>query len=407
MGKMDNNNLDNRLLREKSPYLQSHASNPVNWYPWGTEAIEKARTQDKPILLSIGYASCHWCHVMMRDTFCDTDIAATMNRLFVNIKVDKEERPDIDKAYQMAYQLLMGQPGGWPLTVFLSPNTLMPYYGGTYFPKEIEEDGISFNDILHQLNEVYYRDKDKIEQQELHIKAILQIMMQFRPATAAPDVEEIYKNADKTLKDEFDPANGGFGAGAKFPNSPCLDFILQADNTMTRHMAISTLTTMAQGGIYDQLAGGFFRYTLDAKWQIPHFEKMLYDNGQLISIYAKAYKLTNDTLFKDIANQTCTWLLDSIFDDKTQAFFTAYDADTEEQEGLYYLWDIETIKEVLNPDEFSYIKKYFHLNDKANFANKWHLSVDANADKPSNELLNTIYLIIFSLKFSSSQKELG
>lgn len=399
-------NIENKLNSETSPYLLQHASNPVYWYPWGIEAIEKARAQDKPILLSVGYSACHWCHVMMRESFCDQNIAATMNRLFINIKIDKEERPDLDKAYQTAYQLLMGQPGGWPLTLFLSPTTLLPYYGGTYFPKEVEEGTIGFVELLHKLNEVYYHDKERIHQQELHITAILQIMMQFRPTSIAPIAEDLIHKAETTLASEFDPIHGGFGNSTKFPNCPCVSFVLNSHDTMTKHIGISTLTNMAQGGIYDHIAGGFFRYTVDADWQIPHFEKMLYDNGQLLGIYAKAYEITHKELFKDVALETGNWLIQNLLDPKTNAFFTAYDADTNEKEGLYYLWDLDSIKHLLSEHEFASIKKYFHLNRKANFDDKWHLYVDPTVTQPSADMLSTIKNKLLNLRNTRPTPEL-
>ncbi len=385
-----NNDFDNKLIGETSPYLLQHAHNPVHWYPWGEEAIAKAIERDKPILLSIGYPSCHWCHVMMHESFCDPNIAATMNRLFVCIKVDKEERPDLDKAYQIAYQLLMGQPGGWPLTLFISPHTLLPYYGGTYFPKISAEGTAGFDTLLHKLNEVFYHDKERIKQQELHMTAILQIMMQFRPSAITPIAADLIHQAEVALQREFDPAHGGFGEQTKFPNCPCLEFVLQSTDTMTKHMGLSTLQNMADGGIYDQLAGGFFRYSVDESWQIPHFEKMLYDNGQLIGIYAQAYKMTHKDQFRKIALETGEWIKNNLLDPNTNGFYTAFDADTEDQEGLYYLWDIDSIKHILTNEEFSSIKRYYHLNQKANFDAKWHLYIDPNEKPPTPELLTKI-----------------
>lgn len=383
-------NLGNQLINESSPYLQEHAHNPVNWYPWGEFALEQARKHDKPILLSIGYSACHWCHVMMRESFCDPEIAATMNRLFINIKVDKEERPDLDKIYQTAYQLLLGQPGGWPLTMFVSPNTLIPYYGGTYFAKKPSEGDIGFVALMHKLNDVYYHNKERVRQQEIHTMAILQIMMQFRPASVAPIASDLLHKAEVELQREFDPAHGGFGKEAKFPNCPNLEFILHSNDTMTKHIALTTLTNMAEGGIYDQLAGGFFRYTVDNKWQIPHFEKMLYDNAQLVGLYAQAYKLTKKDFYKKIALETGTWLEQTLLDPITGGFFTAIDADTEEKEGLYYLWSLDEIKNLLTAEEFASIRKFYHLDHKANFEQKWHLYVNPEATAPSKEMLETI-----------------
>lgn len=384
-------NSANKLENETSPYLQQHAYNLVNWHPWGDTAIELARKQDKPILLSIGYASCHWCHVMMHESFCDPETASTMNRLFINIKVDKQERPDLDRIYQTGYQLLMGQPGGWPLTMFLSPTSLIPFYGATYLPKKSQQEGIpDFIALLHRLNEVYYHQKERVNQQESHIKAIVEVISQLRPANATPLSEALIRQAELALLREFDPDNGGFGDEAKFPNCPSLDFILHSSDTLTRHIAFSTLNSMAQGGIYDQLSGGFFRYTVDSQWRIPHFEKMLYDNVQLLSIYAQAFKITQNNLYKEIVLETGAWLKNTLLDKNSGGFFTAIDADSEEKEGIYYIWDVEEIKQILSHEEFVAIKKYYHLDQKANFEDKWHLYINPDAAAPDAALLSNI-----------------
>lgn len=376
----------NKLAGETSTYLLQHAYNCVNWYPWGKEAFDLAKFQDKPILLSIGYSACHWCHVMMHESFEDPDVAATMNRLFINIKVDKEERPDLDKIYQISHQLLMGRAGGWPLTMFLSPITLMPYYGGTYFPKDAMEGIPDFQALLHRLNDVYYHEKDKIKQQETHIQAIFQAISQPRVASELPLSQELRHDAEIVMQREFDPVNSGFGNEAKFPNCPTLEFIMQSEDPLIRHMTLTTLKHMAESGIYDQLAGGFFRYTVDPQWQIPHFEKMLYDNAQLLSLYAKAYNITHNELYKQIAIETGNWMQNALLDPSTGGFYTSLDADSDEHEGLYYLWDVAEIKELLTGDEYSSIKKYYNLHHKANFDDNWHLliNIDVNPPAPNN-----------------------
>lgn len=382
MDNMNSHNLPNKLGSESSPYLLQHAYNPVNWYPWGDAAFALARKHDKPILLSIGYASCHWCHVMMRDFFCDQDIAATMNRLFINIKVDKEERPDLDQIYQTTYQLLVGQPGGWPLTMFLSPTTLIPYYGSMYDP--------DFVKLLHRLNEIYYHQKERVQQQELRTIELLQIISQLPPANITPPTQDLLHQAEMALLKEFDPQNGGFGTSNKFPNCPSLDFLLQANDVLTRHAAFTTLNSMSYGGIYDHLAGGFFRYTADTKWQIPHFEKMLSDNAQLLDIYSQAYRLTHNNHYRDIALATGNWITQDLLDKKTNGFFNAIDADSENKEGLYYIWDLNEIKAILSHTEFSNIKKYFRLDHKPNFESKWyHLSVNPEIQPSDLNILNT------------------
>lgn len=380
----------NKLSNESSPYLLQHATNLVNWFPWGAEAIELARRQEKPILLSIGYSACHWCHVMMHESFCDPDIAATMNRLFINIKVDKEERPDLDKIYQIAYQLLMGRPGGWPLTMFLAPASLIPYFGGTYFPNPAPPGLIDFATILHKINDVFYHDKEKIKQQESHIRAVIAAIAQPRIPSILPLASDLRRDAELVLQREFDPVNSGFGHDAKFPNCPSLEFLLHSKDPLIRHIALTTLKHMAQGGIYDQLSGGFFRYTVDPKWRIPHFEKMLYDNGQLLSCYAQAYALTKIEEFKKIACETADWLEANMRDPSTGGFYTSIDADSEDEEGLYYVWDRDEIKTNLNSTEYTLIKKYYQLDHKANFDDKWHLIINPESDTPSDEQLKTI-----------------
>lgn len=380
----------NKLINETSPYLLQHATNPVNWYPWGDAAINLAREQDKPILLSIGYSACHWCHVMMHESFCDPDIASAMNRLFINIKIDKEERPDLDKIYQTAHQLLMGRPGGWPLTMFLSADTLIPYFGGTYFPKDVPTDAVGFEVLLHKLNDVYYHDREKIRQQEMHIRAIIAAIGMKRIPTELPLASTLRHNAELVLQKEFDPVHSGFGNEAKFPNCPSLEFLLRSPEPLMRHITLTTLKHMAQGGIYDQLAGGFFRYTVDPQWQIPHFEKMLYDNGQLLSLYAAAFQLTHVDEFKQIACETAEWLCNYMRDNSTGAFYTSMDADSEGEEGLYYVWEKSEIKNILDSNEYSLIKKYYQLDHKANFEDKWHLAINPQITEPARDQLKTI-----------------
>ncbi len=385
---MDGNKRElNKLSVETSPYLLQHASNPVNWYPWSEAAIELARQQDKPILLSIGYSACHWCHVMAEESFSDPDIASTMNRLFVNIKVDKEERPDLDKIYQTVHQLLLGRPGGWPLTMFLSPTSLIPYFGGTYFPKTAQEGMPPFDVLLHRLNEVYYREKEKIKLQEFHTLAILQVIAQPQPSSQLPLASDLVHQACVALQKDFDAEHGGFGKEAKFPNGPILEFLLNNADVITRHIAFTTLNNMAMGGLYDHIGGGFFRYTVDNKWQIPHFEKMLYDNAQLLGIYAIAYQETKKDLYKNIAIETGDWLENTLLDRDNGAFFTGLDADSEGKEGLYYLWDAADIKKILTRGEFTLAEKYYQFDKKPNFEAKWHLLTDIHQEPlPAAEL---------------------
>lgn len=384
------NNSANKLSGESSPYLLQHAFNPVNWYPWGPEAIELARKQDKPILLSIGYSACHWCHVMLHESFEDPDVAATMNRLFINIKVDKEERQDLDKIYQTAHQLLMGHAGGWPLTLFLSPTTLMPYYAGTYFPKKSIAELPDFQTLMHKLNDVYFHDKEKISIQEAHIHKVLQVIAQPRLANESPFAECLRHDAELVLQNEFDPINSGFGDDAKFPSCPTLDFLLESNDPLIRHMPLATLKHMAESGICDHLAGGFFRYTVDPEWQIPHFEKMIYDNGQLLNLYAKAFAQTDNELYKQTILTTANWITAVMLDPATGGYYTSIDADSEQQEGLYYIWDKDEIKQLLTSDEYSSIKKYYMLDQRSNFEDKWHLIINTESRVPDAESLSKI-----------------
>ena len=268
----------NHLAHETSPYLQQHAYNPVDWYPWGEEALTKARQENKPILLSIGYAACHWCHVMAHESFEDEETAKVMNKLFINIKVDREERPDLDKIYQTAHYLLTQRNGGWPLTIFLSPDDHAPFFSGTYFPRESRYQLPGFKDVLHTLADAYQQStSDDIQQQN---QELLRLLCHQNNPTMPHVVlnKKPIQQAIETLDNIYDPVHGGFGGAPKFPQPTRFEFLLQLKSPMTA----TTLEHMAKGGIYDHLRGGFYRYSVDAEWQIPHFEKMLYDNGQLL-----------------------------------------------------------------------------------------------------------------------------
>ncbi len=282
----------NRLARETSPYLLQHAHNPVDWYPWGAEALERARREDKPILLSIGYSACHWCHVMAHESFEDPATAAVMNALYVNIKVDREERPDLDKIYQTAHQLLNRRGGGWPLTMFLAPEQHIPFFSGTYFPPAPRYGMPAFKDILQRVVAVYHEQRGEIAKQN---SSFLAAMQQLAPVRSEGEIildGTPLQRACHQLESSFDEHHGGFGDAPKFPHPPHLEFLLryfaahQDKNALD--MALRTLLAMAHGGIYDQLGGGFCRYSVDERWRIPHFEKMLYDNALLAPLYAQA-----------------------------------------------------------------------------------------------------------------------
>ena len=299
--------MPNRLAQESSPYLLQHANNPVDWYPWGPAALEKARAEDKPILLSIGYSTCHWCHVMARECFEDAEVAEVMNRLFVSIKVDREERPDLDQIYQTAHQIFAQRGGGWPLTMFLTPDQL-PFYAGTYFPKHARHNLPGFVQLMQQVERAYRERRQDIEAQN---QQLLSALAQNEPA-ASGDAQFDSKPLDAAraqLAQSFDPRWGGFSKAPKFPRPAELEFLLrQTSDEKARGMALFTLERMLRGGLIDQLGGGFYRYSVDERWAIPHFEKMLYDNGPLLGLMADAWALTGDAIYSEAAQRTVDWL---------------------------------------------------------------------------------------------------
>lgn len=372
----------NRLAKASSPYLRQHAHNPVNWFTWGEEAIETARRENKPILLSIGYAACHWCHVMAHESFEDVETANLMNELYVNIKVDREERPDLDKVYQTAHYMLTKQNGGWPLTVFLTPD-LIPFFSGTYFPREARYQLPAFKELLTALAGIYQNQPDDISKQNAELLRILQHQ--------APDTGNVqlnlspWENALTELKRTYDAENGGFGGAPKFPQTSKLELLLLNKSNMVRE----TLQHMAEGGIYDQLAGGFFRYTVDAQWQIPHFEKMLYDNAQLLDLYAKAANQFENTFFAEIARTTADWAIRTM-QSSEGGFYASIDADSEGHEGKYYVWDKKEVAALLTTDEFAAVQTYYGLNEPPNFDNHWHLHVNQSAVDTAKKLNLTL-----------------
>ena len=295
----------NRLADQTSPYLQQHAANPVEWYAWGPEALERAQAEDKPILLSIGYSACHWCHVMAHESFEDPAVAEVMNRLFVNIKVDREERPDLDQIYQSAHQMLASRNGGWPLTMFLSPDGT-PFFGGTYFPKEPRYGLPGFPDLCERVAALWHEKRAEIGAQNAEVlKALARTLPE--PASVRNDLDNgPVQGLLDTLRANFDARHGGFGAAPKFPHPTDLELCLRKGEIEIAH---TTLTHMCEGGIYDQLGGGFCRYSVDAEWTIPHFEKMLYDNGPLLGLLADAWLVTGDALYEKCAAETAGWII--------------------------------------------------------------------------------------------------
>ena len=368
----------NHLSDCTSPYLQQHADNPVQWYPWGEEALQRARQEDKPILLSIGYSACHWCHVMAHESFEDEATAQLMNRQFINIKVDREERPDLDKIYQAAHQLLAQRPGGWPLTVFLTPGDQTPFFAGTYFPREPRHGLPSFSEILQHLANAYQQQRSDIEQQN---QALLQAIRQLDPV--APEESDSLdstplETARQQLASSFDETHGGFGSAPKFPHPNSLEQLLRhwaaTGNSDPRalYMVDLTLTRMARGGINDQLAGGFCRYSVDDLWMIPHFEKMLYDNGPLLALYSDLWQATGNPLFRDTALATAHWAMQEM-QSPEGGFYASLDADSEGQEGRFYVWDRKEVEQLLDVDEYRHFSRYYGFDRKPNFEGRWHL----------------------------------
>jgi uncharacterized protein YyaL (SSP411 family) len=371
----------NRLAAETSPYLLQHADNPVDWYPWGEEALNRARAEKKPILLSIGYSACHWCHVMAHESFEDRATAELMNQLFINIKVDREERPDLDKIYQVAQQMITQGSGGWPLTMFLTADAQQPFFGGTYFPKEPRYGMPAFTELLQRVAQYYREHGDEIATQNAQLQQAFAAML---PPPAAADLTlnaAPLGNARAALERSFDGIAGGFTRAPKFPHSSSIERCLRQWHTTSTqtepdlkalYMATLTLTRMAEGGIYDQLGGGFSRYSVDAQWMIPHFEKMLYDNGQLLCEYARAALATGDHLYARIAGETADWMLRDMRSAEG-AFFSSLDADSEHHEGKFYVWTPTEVQSLLTESEFSAFAPRFGLDRAANFEGAWHL----------------------------------
>lgn len=351
----------NRLIHETSPYLLQHAHNPVDWYPWGKEALNRARKENKMIFLSIGYSSCHWCHVMAHESFENQAIADYLNEHFISIKVDREERPDLDTIYMEAVQLMSGQ-GGWPLNVWLTPDQI-PIFGGTYFPAEPAFGNPGFLALLQRLVDLYYEEPDQIHERAEYMKVALQTDIYDQLDTSELS-GEILEKAYNIFKENFDFEHGGFSGAPKFPSSMGIEFLLQyyhvTQNTDARNMAVQTLREIVKGGIFDQVGGGIHRYSTDAKWLIPHFEKMLYDNGLLISALCDGYQVTHDPIFKNAILKTTDFIKREMTNSEG-GFYSALDADSEGVEGKYYAWDYDEIKQLLSDDEWQLISYHYAI----------------------------------------------
>ena len=377
-------NAMNRLANETSPYLLQHAKNPVNWYPWGEEALKRARDEDKPIFLSIGYSACHWCHVMEHESFENAAIAAVLNKHFIAIKVDREERPDLDSVYMRAVQSMTGS-GGWPLSVFLTPD-LEPFYGGTYFPPESRYGRPGFKDLLTRVSQAWNEQRDAIRKDAANIVAALARDSRV-PASRGGDTqfrEDDVLEAARSFIHSYDQAWGGFGREPKFPATGTISLLLRAhatsgDESLLR-MATGTLQRMAAGGIYDHVGGGFHRYSVDRKWLVPHFEKMLYDNALLAVNYLDAYQVTRVALYERVATET----LDYVLRDMTDAeggFHSSEDADSEGEEGIFYTWSREQVVDVLGENAGADFAEYYGITAGGNFEGKNILYLPRSADE--------------------------
>jgi len=369
--------MPNRLAHATSPYLQQHAANPVDWYPWGAEALAAARAQDKPMLLSIGYSACHWCHVMAHESFEDPAVAALMNELFINIKVDREERPDLDQIYQAAHALLTRRNGGWPLTMFLMPDQT-PFFGGTYFPKTARHGMPGFLDLLPQIAAAYRDQRGEIERQNVALRGAFVHTLP-PPATTGALSGIPLDVALRELKNIFDETHGGIGTAPKFPHPAELDFCLRraadVNDAYALGMVRLTLTKMAEGGIYDQLGGGYCRYSVDGEWTIPHFEKMLYDNGPLLRLYSELWLTEPQPLYAKIVAETAAWVMREM-QSVEGGYYSSLDADSEHVEGKFYVWLPDEARQILSADEYAVAAPHWGLDVRPNFEREfWHLRV--------------------------------
>jgi uncharacterized protein YyaL (SSP411 family) len=373
----------NALIREKSPYLLQHAHNPVDWLAWGEEAFRKARTEQKPIFLSIGYSTCHWCHVMERESFENEQTADLLNRFFIPIKVDREERPDVDRVYMTFVQASTGS-GGWPMSVFLTPE-LKPFFGGTYFPPEPRYGHPGFSQVLKRVAEAWALDRTRIVESSGTVIAELGAAVDSAPAPIAPDAS-VLDSGFYAFRRAFDSLNGGFGGAPKFPRPVTLNFLLRywarTGNAEARDMALDTLRAMARGGIYDHLGGGFHRYAVDERWHVPHFEKMLYDQAQLAISYLEAFQVSGDELYARVARDTLDYVLRDLCDPEG-GFYSAEDADSQGREGAFYVWSQQEIEDVLDPADAERWRRCYGVEERGN------VSADSQGEFAG---LNILYL---------------
>jgi uncharacterized protein len=393
--------MPNRLAQETSPYLLQHRDNPVDWYPWGEEALSRARSEDRPILLSVGYSACHWCHVMERESFEDSATAAYMNEHFVNVKVDREERPDIDALYMEAVQAISGQ-GGWPMTVFLDPEGV-PFYGGTYFPPDEGRGMPSFRMVMEAVIDAFERKRDEIHERAPQMRARLAVIAEVEPAADSPQAPMLVEAAAQ-LRAAADPERGGFGDAPKFPPASALELLL----TRSEHEVVeTTLDSMLAGGIYDQIGGGFARYSVDANWLVPHFEKMLYDNALLARAYLHGWQALGRECYRRACEETLDWALREMRGPEG-GFYSALDADSEGEEGRFYVWTPEQIRKVLTdggqdsancinfpPQQVENLMQFYGVSEGGNFEgrNILYLAGSVGAPEPTelDEMRRALY----------------
>ncbi len=384
----------NRLIKEKSPYLLQHAYNPVDWYPWNEEAFKKAKEEDKPVFLSIGYSTCHWCHVMEEESFEDEEIAKLMNDAFISIKVDREERPDIDSVYMSVCQMLTGA-GGWPMTIIMTPDK-KPFFAGTYFPKESRFGRIGINELVPRIKELWQTKRDEILNSSEEISSAIISSSSFK--AGIPLKEDIFNITFKEFEERFDEEYGGFGNAPKFPTPHNLMFLLRYwkryENQDALEMVEKTLTEMRKGGIYDHIGFGFSRYSTDREWLVPHFEKMLYDQALLVMAYTEAYQVTKKNFYKDTAEEILTYVMRDMTSVEG-GFYSAEDADSEGVEGKFYVWTTDEIKEILSDDTDIFIK-FFNVKEEGNWTDSVHgikgITNILHTKKNLNEFANDVGL---------------